>query len=116
MIQQGARLFGLGRYFWDALREINPNDVRTELERPINVAFFGRPGSGRHTLARALFGTDEGDRPGRGLSFNEVDAAAVASSGTPDLAFVVVDATVPDWSDERRVASRLASLGSPLFL
>jgi uncharacterized protein (DUF697 family) len=116
MIQQGARLFSFGRYFWDAVRETNPNEVRAELERPITVAFFGRPGSGRHTLAKALFGTDEGGRPGHGITFNEIDAAAVAASGTPDLAFLVLDATVPDWSDERRVASQLASLGCPLFL
>lgn len=116
MIQRGTRLFGLGRYFWDALREINPNDIRTELERPITMAFFGRPGSGRHTLARALFGTDETDRPGRGLSFNEVDPAAVAASGVPDLAFLVLDASEPDWTAERRVAARIASTGRPLFL
>jgi uncharacterized protein (DUF697 family) len=116
MIEHGVRLFGVGRYFWDALREINPNEIRHDLERPLTVAFFGRPGSGRHTLARALFGTDETERPGRGLSFNEVDTAAVAASGTPDLAFLVINASEPDWSAERREASRIAGSGCPLFL
>src|SRR3954454_23696236 len=83
MIRQGARLFGLGRYFWDALREINPNDVRAELDRPVTVAFFGRTGTGRHTLAQALLGTVEADRPGRGLSFNDVDAGAAVAVGLP---------------------------------
>lgn len=116
MIRQGARIFGVGRYFWDALREINPADVREELERPLNVAFFGRPGSGRHTLARALFGQDQPERPGHGLTFNETDVAAVAAAGTPDLALLVLDATEPDWAPERRVAAQIASLGCPAFL
>jgi hypothetical protein len=116
MIQQSLRLVGLGRYFWDALREINPNDVRADLERPVTVAFFGRPGSGRHSLARALFGTDQADRPGRGLSFNEVDTAAIAAAGTPDLAFLLLDASEPDWSPERRLEAGLAGAGFPVFL
>ncbi len=110
------RLFGLGRYFWDALREINPNDVRVELERPVTIAFFSRPGTGRHTLARALFGTSDSDRPGRGLSFNEVDTAAVASAGILDLAFLLLDASEPDWSLERKLEARLAGAGFPVFL
>jgi uncharacterized protein (DUF697 family) len=116
MIRQGVRLFGLGRYFWDALREINPHEVQAELERPVTVAFFGRIGTGRHTLAQALFGTSESDRPGRGLSFNDVDAGAAASSGTPDLAFLVLNATEPDWSPERRLAAQLGTAGYPVFL
>lgn len=116
MIRQGMRLFGFGRYFWDALREINPNDIRVELEHPFTVAFFGRVGAGRHTLAHALFGTDEPDRPGRGLSFNEVDTAAVASAGSLDVAFLVLDASEPDWSPERRLEATLAAAGFPVFL
>ena len=116
MIQRSARLFGLGRYFWDALREINPNDIRADLERPLTVAFFGRPGSGRHTLARALFGTDQPERPGHGLSFNEVDPAAVAAAGTFDLAVLALNAAEPDWSAERGAAARIAARGCPLFL
>jgi len=116
MIRQGTRLFGLGRYFWDALREINPAEIRSELQRPITVAFFGRQGSGRHTLARTLFGTDEADRPGRGLTFNGVDDAAVSAAGLPDLAFLVLDASEPDWSAERRIGARLSSVGCPVFL
>src|SRR3954469_22732548 len=116
MIRQGARLFGLGRYFWDALREINPNDVRAELERPVTVAFFGRDGSGRHSLAQAIFGEYDADRPGRGLSFNDVDVGAAAASGTSDLAFLLLDATEPDWSAERRLEAQLSSAGYPVFL
>jgi uncharacterized protein (DUF697 family) len=116
MIRQGLRVFGLGRYFWDALREINPNDIRVELELPVTVAFFGRTGTGRHTLARALFGTDEAERPGHGLSFNDVDAAAAVATGSPDLAFLLLDASEPDWSAERQLEARLAGAGYPVFL
>src|SRR5689334_11248758 len=116
MIRRGMRIFGFGRYFWDALREINPNDVRAELERPVTVALFGRAGTGRHTLARALLGTADSDRPGRGLSFNDVDAAAAEAAGAPDLAFVLLDASEPDWSPERRLEARLAGSGYPVFL
>lgn len=116
MLQRGSQIFGLGRYFWDALREINPNDIRTELSQPITVGFFGRPGSGRHSLARALLGTDSSELLGRGVSFNEVDSAAVASSGTLSLAFLLVDATEPDWTAERRLAGQLGTLGCPFFI
>jgi len=110
------RLVGLGRYFWDALREINPNEVRSELERPVTIAFFGRQGTGRHSLAHALFGTAETERPGRGLSFNDVDPAAIGAAGSPDLAFLLLDASEPDWSPERRLAARIGSAGYPVFL
>lgn len=119
MLRQGSRLFGLGRYFWDALREINPNEVRAELEQPVTVGFFGRPGSGRHSLARGLLGTDGTEIAGRGVSgvsFNETDSAAVTAAGKLDLAFLVVDATEPDWSAERRLAGQLGSLGCPFFV
>src|SRR5438876_354041 len=109
------RLLGLGRYFWDALREINPNDVRVEHERPVSVAFFGRPGTGRHTLARALFCTAHSDRRGRRLSYNEVDAGAAASAGMPDLAFLLLNASEPDWLPERRLEAGLAGAGFPVF-
>jgi uncharacterized protein (DUF697 family) len=116
MLQRATRFFGLGRYFWDALREINPNDIRVELERPVTIGFFGRPGSGRHTLALALLGQDRAELPGRGISVNETDSAAVAAAGTLDLAFVLLDATQPDWSAERRTAGQLGARGCPSFL
>jgi len=121
MIRQGARLFGLGRYFWDTLREINPNDVRAELELPFTIGFFSRSDADSHALAQALFGAeafsaDAVDRPGQGLSFNDADVAAVAAAGALDLAFLLLDASEPDWTPERRLDGRLASLGCPVFL
>jgi uncharacterized protein (DUF697 family) len=116
ILQRGTRWFGLGRYFWDALREINPNELRTELQRPVTVGFFGRIGSGRHSLARALLGVARDDLAGRGVSINEVDTAAVTAAGTLDAAFLLVDATEPDWSPERRIAAQLGTLGSPFFI
>jgi uncharacterized protein (DUF697 family) len=80
------------------------------------VAFFGRAGTGRHDLAQALVGEADPDRPGRGISFNDVDSGAVAASGTPDLAFLLLDAAEPDWSQERRLAAQVAASGYPLFL
>jgi uncharacterized protein (DUF697 family) len=116
MLQRATRFLGLGRYFWDALREINPADIRAELERSITIGFFGRTGSGRHTLAGALLGHDQTDTPSRGLSFNGTDSAAVASAGVLDLAFVLLDAAEPDWSAERRLAGQLGARGWPAFL
>lgn len=116
MLQRTQRLYGLGRYFWDALREINPSELRTELERPITVGFFGRPGSGRHSLARALLGLDSPELIGRDISINDVDEAAVASAGRLDIAMLLVDAAEPDWSAERRLAGRLNATGVPFFV
>jgi uncharacterized protein (DUF697 family) len=116
MLQRTQRLYGLGRYFWDALREINPSELRTELERPITVGFFGRAGSGRHALARALLGLDTPELTGRDISINDVDEAAVASAGRLDLALLLVDAAEPDWSAERRLAGRLNATGVPFFV
>ena len=116
MLQRATRYLGLGRYFWDAIREVNPNEIRAELERPITVGFFGRPGSGRRTLARALLGRDQAEGGGRGISINETDTAAVASAGLLDLAFVLLDASEPDWSAERRLAGQLGARGQPFFL
>jgi len=116
MLQRTQRLFGLGKYFWDALREINPSELRTELERPITVGMFGRPGSGRHTLARALLGRDTPELAGRDISINDVDSAAVAAAGSLDFAVLLLDATEPDWSDERRIAGRLNATGVPFFV
>jgi uncharacterized protein (DUF697 family) len=116
IVQRGSQVFGLGRYFWDALREINPKDLRAELEQSVTVGFFGRPGSGRRTLSRALLGVDATELAGRGISINDVDSAAVAAAGTLDVAFLVVDATEPDWAPERRVAAQLGTLGNPFFV
>jgi uncharacterized protein (DUF697 family) len=116
MLQRTTRFLGLGRYFWDALREINPGELRTELERPITIGLFGRAGSGRHTLARALFGQDHGDLTGRDISINDVDSAAVTAAGKVDVAYLLVDATEPDWSAERRLAGRLHMNGNPFFI
>lgn len=116
MLQRATRAFNLGRYFWDALREIDPNEVRTDMQRPITVGFFGRSGSGRKTLAQALFGQTEPTMPGRGVSIDETDAAAVAAAGSLEVAFVLVNALEPDWSAERRIAAQLGSLGCPFFV
>lgn len=116
MLQRATRFLGLGRYFWDAIREINPGEIRAELERPVTIGFFGRPGSGRHTLARALLGRDQAELAGRGISINETDTAAVAAAGTLDLAFVLLHASEPDWSPERRLAGQLGARGWPCFL
>jgi uncharacterized protein (DUF697 family) len=116
MLQRTQRLYGLGRYFWDALREINPSELRGEIERPITVGFFGRPGSGRHSLARVLLGLDTSATTGREISINDVDEAAVAAAGKLDLALLLVDAAEPDWSAERRLAGRLNATGTPFFV
>ncbi|MCC6176533.1 MAG: hypothetical protein IT305_14595 [Chloroflexi bacterium] len=116
MLQRTTRLFGMGRYFWDAIREINPADVRADLERPVAIDLFGREGSGRHTLAHALFGTSVAERPGRGISIAGTDVGAVAAAGPTDLALIVLDATEPDWTTERRIAQEIASRGYPGFL
>lgn len=116
MLKQATRYLGLGRYFWDALREINPAEIRVELERPVTIGFFGRPGSGRRTLARALLGQDHAELAGRGISINEIDSAAVAAAGALDAAFIVLDATEPDWSAERRLAGQILSRGYPFFI
>ncbi|MCC7371915.1 MAG: hypothetical protein IT306_26100 [Chloroflexi bacterium] len=115
-LQRGSQLFGLGRYFWDALREINPAELRADYEQPVTIGFFGRAGSGRHTLSRALLGVDTAELTGRDISFNDVDSAAVTASGRLSLAFLVVDATEPDWSPERRIAAQLGTRGSPFFI
>lgn len=116
ILQRGSQVFGLGRYFWDALREINPSELRAEIEQPITIGFFGRPGSGRRSLVRALLGVDVGELTGREISINEVDSAAVAAAGSLDVAFLVVDATEPDWAPERRIAAQLGTLGNPFFI
>jgi uncharacterized protein (DUF697 family) len=116
MIGRGARLFGAARYFWEAVREINPAHVREELERPFLIGLYGADGSGRKTLAHALFGVDPTERPGRELVVGGVEPGALGATGRPDLAFLVLDATRPDWSDERRTAHEIAGRGSPLFL
>jgi uncharacterized protein (DUF697 family) len=116
MLQRTQRLYGLGRYFWDALREINPSELRAELERPITIGFFGRPGSGRRSLARALLGHDTSELAGREISINGVDDAAVAAAGKLDVAVLLVDAAEPDWSAERRLAGRLNATGVPFFV
>src|SRR3954470_9476901 len=116
MLQRTQRLFGLGKYFWDALREINPGELRAELERPITVGMFGRPGTGRHTLAGALPGLNTPERAGRDISINDVDSAAVAAAGSLDLAVLLLDANEPDWSAERRLAGRLNATSVPFFV
>jgi uncharacterized protein (DUF697 family) len=116
IFQRGSQMFGLGRYFWDALREINPNELRTEIEQSVTVGFFGRSGSGRRSLSRALLGVDSAELAGRGISINEVDGAAVTAAGKLDVAFLVIDATEPDWAPERRIAAQLGTLGSPFFI
>src|SRR5688500_3455954 len=116
MLQQATRFLGLGRYFWDALREINPSEIRADLERPVTIGFFGRPGSGRRTLARAVLGRDKAETAERDISINETDTAAVAAAGMLDLAVLVLHASEPDWSAERRVAAQLGARGRPFFL
>jgi uncharacterized protein (DUF697 family) len=116
MFRRATRLFGGARYLWDAVREINPGEVRADLERPFLVALFGSEGSGRRTLSRALFGVEPSDRSARELALAGVEPGAVGALGRPDLAILVVDASRPDWSAERRTAQELAARGSPLFL
>lgn len=116
MIRRGTRLFGTARYFWDAIREINPAEIRADLDRPLLVGLFGDEGSGRRTLARALFDVEPSERPGRELVMSGVAPGAVGATGRPDLTFLVLDASRPDWSAERRTAQEIAVRGSPLFL
>src|SRR5919108_4297316 len=40
--------------FWRVVREINPQDVREEVEQPIHIVLMGEPGSGKRTLRRTL--------------------------------------------------------------
>lgn len=116
MIRRSTRLFGAARYFWDAVREINPSEIRAELERPLAIGLFGEIGSGRKTLARALVGVDLESAPSPEIVLSGVGPGAVGSTSALDLAFLVVDATRPDWSAERRTAHDIAARGAPLFL
>ena len=116
MIRHGTRLFGTFRYFWQAIREINPAEVAADLEQPFLIALFGREGSGRKTLARALFGVEPSEHVGRELVLAGVAPGAVGAVARPDLALLVLDASQPDWSDERHTAHDVAARGSPLFL
>ena len=63
-----------------------------------------------------MFGQDEPELAGRDISINDVDSAAVTAAGKIDLAFLLVDATEPDWSAERRLAGRLNATGNPFFI
>jgi uncharacterized protein (DUF697 family) len=112
MLRHAGRLFGTARYFWEALREINPADVRADLERSLTLAIVGSPGSGRHSLARALFGTDSGP----GIVIADVHSQGGAADPRPDLAFVVLNAAQADWAAERRVAHEISGRGVPLIL
>ena len=116
MLRQGTRLFGTFRYFWQAVREINPSEVTAELEQPFLIAVFGRDGSGRRTLVRTLFGLEPAQDLGRELVLVGVAPGAVGAVGRPDLAFLMLDASQPDWSDERRTAHEVAMHGCPLFI
>lgn len=116
MFGRGARYFGLARWFWDALRDVNPAQVRADLELPIGIAVFGRQGSGRRTLVRALFGADAEGRPGHGIPVFDLASGAVGASGALNLAVVLVNAAEPDWTDERRVVHQIASRGWPVLL
>jgi uncharacterized protein (DUF697 family) len=40
--------------FWRVVREINPQDVREEVEQPVHIVLMGEPGSGKRTLRRTL--------------------------------------------------------------
>ena len=122
MIFRGVRAFGSIRYLWDAVREISPREIRAELERPVLIALYGQDGSGRKTLARALFGTEKlgsaqpQDSTAKELFFSGVAPGAVGAAGRADLSFLVIDATRPDWSAERRAAQQIAERASPLLL
>jgi uncharacterized protein (DUF697 family) len=116
MMRYGPRVFGMARYFWEALREFNPADVKEDLERPFLVGIFGRENSGRATLCRSLFGCVPEDGTPRELVLGDVGAGSVAAVGQTNLAFLMLDASNPDWSDERRTAQEIAARGMPLFL
>lgn len=108
-------MFGGVRYLWDAVREINPEEIRADIERPFSIALVGADGSGRKTLAHSLFGSDP-SASGHELVLGGVAPGAVGAIGRPDLALLVVDASRPDWSAERRAAHELAARATPLFL
>ncbi|MDP8924213.1 MAG: hypothetical protein M3O34_15220 [Chloroflexota bacterium] len=116
MIGRGARYFGLARWFWDAVREVNPAQVRADMEQRTDIAVFGRPGSGRHSLIRALFGPDAEGRPEHGIAVFDLGVGAVAAAGPLDLAILVLNAAEPDWTDERRIAHQVAGRGHPVML
>jgi uncharacterized protein (DUF697 family) len=116
MIGRGLRLFGTARWFWDAVKEINPADVKADLDAPLDIAVYGRPGSGRTSLVRALFGAEAEGRPQHGVATFDLGAGAVAAGGPLDLAILALDASQPDWSDERRVAHQVEARGVPLLL
>ena len=115
MLGRATRMFGGVRYLWDAVREINPDEIRADIERPFSIALIGSDGSGRKTLARSLFGIEPG-ASGRELVVGDVAPGAVAGIGQSDLALLVVDASRPDWSAERRTMHELAARATPLFL
>ncbi|HYU18080.1 MAG TPA: hypothetical protein VEQ11_05235 [Chloroflexota bacterium] len=116
MIGRGSMVFGAVRQLWEGIREVNPDEVRGALERPFLIGLFGRLGSGRATLARALFGED----PSRGLApelkVAGLETGVVQRVGRPDLALLLVDASQPDWSNERRTAREIGALGVPMLL
>jgi len=43
--------------FWRVVREFNPEGIEREATAPVDLAIVGLPGSGRRTIARALFGS-----------------------------------------------------------
>lgn len=50
--------------FWKVVREFNPEGIEREVLAPFDIWLLGEPGSGRHTLARSILGTDSGSHIG----------------------------------------------------
>ncbi len=116
MLGFGTRLFGSAQFFWQALREIDPSEVKAELEQPFLISVVGREGSGRKTLVRALFGSEPARHTGQDVMIADVAAGAAGAVARPDLVLLVLDATQPDWSDERRTAHDSGLAGCAAFL
>ncbi len=95
--------------FWGLVRELDLRHVRADLERLPRIAVRGNPGSGRHTLARSLFGS------GAGEAVYAVLPAASDDLEAFDLSILVLDGREASSFEMRQAAADLALQG-PLLV
>jgi len=109
-MRRAARGEMIGRLtqFWSVVRELDLGSLRADFERAPRLALYGSEGSGRHTLARSLFGVEIEALGGRVLGLETPDAAA-------EVALLVVDGSVEPDIATRHAAQDLAA-GCPLLV